>query len=89
MKIYCNGVYRDETPEEFAETERQEQELREQEEQAFWSMPYADRVSKLIRERYSLDDELALSRQRDTKQEEFEEYFAFCEDCKVRARGDE
>jgi len=58
------------------------------EEIAFLKLPYPDRVSKLIRDRYSLDDELALSRQRETKQEEFEAYFAYCEECKERARGD-
>ena len=48
---------------------------------------YSNRVVELIRERYSLDDELALSRQRDTKTQEFEEYFAFCEYCKEVAKN--
>ena len=91
--IEIDGVYYpteiEMTQEEIEEIERQEQERETQEAQAFWAMPYAERVSKLIRERYSLDDELALSRQRETKQEEFEEYFTYCEECKIRARGDE
>lgn len=49
---------------------------------------YEERVVELIRERYSLDDELAILRQRDSKEEEFGEYFAYCEQCKARARAE-
>ena len=53
---------------------------------------YAQVVSDMIREKYSLNAELALLRQRDTKPE-FEEYNAFAEQCKAEARqlifGDE
>lgn len=35
-----------------------------------------------IREKYSIDDELAILRQRDTKPEEFQEYFEFVENIK-------
>ena len=44
-------------------------------------------VQKFIRDRYSLDDELALSRQRETKADEFAEYFRYCEECKRRAKN--
>ena len=47
---------------------------------------YGARVSELIRERYSLDAELAILRQRDEKPNEYQAYFAFCEECKARAR---
>ena len=47
---------------------------------------YASVVSLLIRERYSVDDELALHRQKDTKVDEFAEYNAFCEAAKEEAR---
>lgn len=47
---------------------------------------YEQRVVELIRLRYSVDDELAILRQRDTKTEEFEEYNAYCENCKTIAR---
>lgn len=47
---------------------------------------YANLVSKLIRERYSVDDEMAILRQRDTKPEEWETYNTFCEECKAKAR---
>ena len=47
---------------------------------------YPNLVSRLIRERYSIDDEMAILRQRDTKPDEYEAYNAFCEECKARAR---
>lgn len=47
---------------------------------------YNERVNELIRERYSLSEELAILRQRDTKPEEFVEYNAFAEECKAKAR---
>ena len=47
---------------------------------------YGARVSELIRERYSLDAELAILRQRNTKPDEYEAYNAFCEECKAKAR---
>lgn len=43
-------------------------------------------VEGLIRERYSISDELAIQRQRETKPEEFAEYNNFCEYCKSEAR---
>ena len=48
-------------------------------------IPYEQHVVLLIRERYSIDEELAIQRQRDTKPEEFQAYFVYCEDCKRRA----
>lgn len=47
---------------------------------------YANLVSKLIRERYSVDDEMAILRQKETKPEEWKEYNSYCEDCKAKAR---
>lgn len=47
---------------------------------------YSEKVVSLIREKYSLDEELALERQRDTKPEEFQEYFNYCEECKAKAK---
>lgn len=45
-------------------------------------IPYEQRVVGRIRERYSIDDELALLRQRDTKPEEFAAYNSFVEKIK-------
>ena len=47
---------------------------------------YEELVVQKIRERYTIDDELAILRQRDTKQDEFAEYNDFCEQCKAEAR---
>lgn len=41
-----------------------------------------DNIVKLIRNKYSINDELAILRQRDTKPSEFEEYFNYVESCK-------
>ena len=35
---------------------------------------------------YTVSDELAIQRQRDTKPSDFEKYFAFCEECKAEAK---
>lgn len=48
--------------------------------------PYEEIVSGLIRERYTIDAELAILRQRDTKPEEFEAYNTYTEECKARAK---
>lgn len=47
---------------------------------------YSTIVNELIRREYTIDDELALHRQREIKIEEFEEYNAYCELCKQEAR---
>lgn len=39
-------------------------------------------ISEKIRKVYSVNDELAILRQRDEKPEEFEAYYAFVEECK-------
>ena len=47
---------------------------------------YEERVEQLIREKYNINQELAIQRQRGTKPGEFEEYFVYCEECKSIAR---
>ena len=47
---------------------------------------YEDLVDSLIRERYTLSQELAILRQRDTKVLEFEDYNAYAEQCKITAK---
>ena len=49
-------------------------------------LAYEQLVRQRIRERYSVDDELAILRQRDTKPEEFTVYFDYAEQCKDVAR---
>lgn len=51
-------------------------------------IPYDEKVVSLIRQKYSLDEELAIQRQRDSKPEEFNAYFTYCEKCKELAKKD-
>lgn len=55
-------------------------------EQEIVVVPYKERIISRIRETYSVDDELAILRQRDTKPEEFEEYNTFVEKIKEEER---
>lgn len=49
---------------------------------------YETKVNELIRERYSVSQELAILRQREVKPEEFAEYNEFAEGCKRGARAE-
>lgn len=49
---------------------------------------YQRLVVSLIRQRYSIDDELAILRQRDKKPTEYQEYFSYCEECKTKAKNE-
>ena len=73
MRVYDNGIYRDMTEEELAEMQTP-------------PIPYEQRVVNRIRGIYSVDDELAILRQRDTKPEEFAEYNAIVERIKAEER---
>ncbi len=77
MRIYDNGIYRDMTPEEIAESEKYAP-----------SIPYEQKVVNRIREKYSIDDELAILRQRDTKPLEFAEYNSFVERVKAEVKAE-
>lgn len=48
---------------------------------------YADEVNRRIRRRYTMDDELAILRQRDSKPEEFAAYNEYAEQCKAEAKA--
>lgn len=75
MKIMINGVIREMTQEEIAELE------------AMRKIPSRkEQIVNAIREVYSVDDELAILRQRDTKPEEFKAYFDFVEKIKEKVR---
>ena len=43
---------------------------------------YKDKIIQVIRTKYTVDDELAILRQRDSKPDEFQEYFDFVESIK-------
>ena len=49
---------------------------------------YIALVDTKIRKRYSISSELAILRQRDTKPEEFAEYNAYAETCKIEAKAE-
>lgn len=75
MKVYENGIYREMTDEELSATEEK------------IILPYEQRVVNRIREKYSVDDELAILRQRHTKPEEFVEYNNFVENIKLTEKS--
>ena len=78
-KIYDNGIYREMTAEEIAKSQ-------EEQKKHMQSFNYGELVDRYIREKYSLSAELSILRQRDTKPEEFAEYNAYAEQCKVKAK---
>ena len=69
MRINDNGVYRDMTEEEIAETQSQKPQI-----------DYNEAVDNEIRKRYSVSQEFAILRQKDEKPEEYAEYYAYCEE---------
>ena len=75
MRVYEDGIYREMTEQEIAEMEANKP-----------NIPYEQRVVARIRERYSVDDELAILRQRDTKPDEFAAYNDFVERIKREER---
>lgn len=74
MRIWENGIYRDMTEEETMHDVES-------------PVPYKERVVSRIRAIYSVDDELAILRQRDTKPDEFREYNRVVEAIKEEERG--
>ena len=53
---------------------------------AYTEEQYAARVEALIAEKYSIAKELAVLRQKEAKPDEWEEYNAYAEACKAKAR---
>lgn len=51
-------------------------------------LDYEQAVESKLRARYSINEELAVLRQRDSKPQEFEEYNAYAEQCKIEARAE-
>lgn len=52
-----------------------------------YPISYSALVSRMIRRKYSINDELAILRQRDSKPDEFAEYNTYCEQCKAKAKS--
>lgn len=53
-----------------------------------WEILYAKMIEKKIRAKYSINAELAILRQRDTKPAEFAEYNAYVERCKAEVKSE-
>lgn len=51
------------------------------------SFDYNEEVNSMIRQRYSLSEELAILRQRDTKPGEFAVYNEYAEECKAKVKA--
>lgn len=53
-----------------------------------WTKLYESLIVQKIRQRYSINEELAILRQRDEKPEEFKEYHDYVEVCKAEAKAE-
>ena len=53
-----------------------------------WIKIYENLIVQKIRQRYSVNEELAILRQRDEKPEEFKEYHDYVEECKTAAKAE-
>lgn len=53
-----------------------------------WEKLYEAEIIRRIRKRYTINQELAILRQRDTKTEEFAEYDAYVEQCKAEVKAE-
>lgn len=79
MKKYVNGQYIEMTEEEIAAMQAEA----EKAEADYWaSVDYGDAVNNEIRKKYSESQEFAILRQKDVKAEEYDAYYAYCEECK-------
>ena len=80
MKKWVNGDYVEMTEEELAQMNAQA----EQAEREYWAtISYEDAVNDKIREKYSASQEFAILRQKEEKPQEYNEYYAYCEQCKA------
>ncbi len=46
-------------------------------------------IAAVINAKYSIDDQIAILRQKETKPEAYEEFFAFCEEVKAKIPKEE
>lgn len=84
MRIFDGKIYRDMTPEEISAMQAEA----EAEEKRYWeSISYDDAVDAEIRKRYSVSQEFAILRQKEEKPLEYDEYYAYCEECKAYVKG--
>lgn len=62
--------------------------ITEEEKEQIKLAEYENNIVVEIRKKYSLNQELAILRQRDTKPEEFEEYNTYVEQCKAKIKSE-
>lgn len=55
---------------------------------ASWERLYENEIIRRIRKKYTVNQELAILRQRDTKPDEFAEYNAYVEQCKAEVKAE-
>ena len=80
MKKYVNGQYIEMAEKEIAAMHEEAVKA----EADYWaSVDYSDAVNNEIRKRYSESQEFAILRQHTTKPDEYDAYFAYCEECKA------
>ena len=48
-----------------------------------------EEIAAVINTKYSIDDQIAILRQKETKPEAYEEFFAFCEEVKAKIPKEE
>lgn len=84
MIILYGTESREMTPEEIADLEVG---VMEAERQYWLSTPYDEAVNAEIRKRYTESQEFAILRQATAKPEEYEAYFAYCEECKAYVKS--
>lgn len=54
--------------------------------QAEKQVDYENKIVDLIRKKYNINQELAILRQKDTRHEEYQEYFDYVEQCKAEVK---
>ena len=52
------------------------------------SVEYENKIVSLIRERYNVNQELAILRQKITKPEEYQTYYNYVEECKAKVKAE-
>lgn len=88
MRIFDGKEYREMTDEEMEIFEAR----RVEEEREYWqNIVYDDGVNAEIRKRYTESQEFAILRQKDDKPDDYNAYYAYCEECKafVKAKKEE
>lgn len=57
-------------------------------EKEYWqNIDYNDAVNTEIRKKYTESQEFSILRQRDTKPDEYAEYYSYCEECKAYVKA--